>query len=56
MTMIEGLPLYSERFRDSLLATQIVEAIARADGWESLDDCFAEGQSLVETYIAYADA
>ena len=54
--MTEGIFLFSERSRDTLLVIQLVEAWARADGWDSLDDCFEEGDEVVATYINYAEA
>lgn len=47
---------FSQRHQDSIAVMAIVEAIARADGWDSLDECFAENAGIIETYMRFADA
>ena len=59
--MAEGSTLeqpkkFSQRCQDSLAVMAIVEEIARADGWNSLDECFAENAAIVDLYISFADA
>lgn len=47
---------FSQRCQDSLEVMAIVEEIACADGWNSLDECFAENAAIIETYITFAEA
>lgn len=47
----------SRQLKESLLSLAVVEEIIRADGWDSLDDCFEiGGDTLVDRYIGMADA
>jgi hypothetical protein len=54
--MLKTTQRLSQQCQDSIEIMAIVDEIARADGWDSIDECFVEQAVLVETYICFAHA
>jgi hypothetical protein len=56
---ILGLPdgkLFSECFNDALIKTTMIDEMARADNWQSLDECLEFRPKQIRDFARYADA
>lgn len=54
--MLKTAQRSSQQCQTAIEIMAIVDEIARADGWDSLDECLAEQAALIETYICFAHA
>jgi hypothetical protein len=48
--------LFSECFNDALIKTAMIDEMARADNWQSLDECLEVKPGAVKNFARYADA
>jgi hypothetical protein len=47
---------FSERLNDTLIKIALIDAMARADNWQGLDECLENNPGVVKKLALYADA